>query len=841
MAELLYRLGRFAARRAWLVVSAWLVVLVAVGAAFATFGGTLSTAITIPGTPTAEVTDRLQAEFPDAAGGTGTVVLHTADGSPFTDAQRDALTGVFAEVSDVEGVSTVVDPFAVTAQLADQEKQIADGRAQIAAGREQIDAGRQQLEGARAQLDAGQAELDAARSQAETAGMLAQAQPQLDAQQAQLDAGRTELEKQSAELEAQSEELEAGSTKLELGAEQLAMAGGIRTVSEDGSAATVTVQFTDPTYEVPTETKQGVEAAFEDNPVDGVDVDYSAEITQSIDSIAGAAELIGLGVAVVVLIVMLGTLVAAGLPILSALIGVGVGALGALALSGTIEMLSVTPVLGLMLGLAVGIDYSLFILNRHRRQLREGMELHESIGLATGTSGNAVVFAGLTVLIALLALNVTGIGFLGLMGTVAAACVAIAVLVAVTLMPALLRLVGHRVLPRRLRGRTVRPHERKPARAMSTGAAVLSIVTGVAALVVVALPALDMRLGLPDGSSEPQDSTQYRAYSVIEDKFGAGQNGPLLVVAELPAGTEEADVQAIQVAVGRQIMGLDDVVAVAPVGTSEDLALAAFQVVPAEGPSTESTEQLVHELRDLRVDGEPDVDLAVAGAASGNIDISEKLSNALPAYLGLVIGLSLIILVLVFRSILVPVIATGGFILSVFAAFGGVTAIYQWGWLGEVFGVHTPGPVLNFLPTILIGVLFGLAMDYQLFLVSGMREAYVHGTPAREAVIEGRRAGRAVVTAAAIIMISVFGGFMFSHMAMIRPIGFGLAFGVLVDAFLVRMLLVPALMHLAGDKAWWLPRWLDRLLPNVDVEGAALERRHHHEPEIEPAGSAVGS
>ncbi|MCK6211403.1 MMPL family transporter [Georgenia sp. EYE_87] len=838
MAELLYRLGRFAARRAWLVVSAWLVVLVAVGAAFATFGGTLSTAITIPGTPTAEVTDRLQAEFPDAAGGTGIVVLHTADGAAFTDAQRDALTDVFAEVSDVEGVRSVVDPFAVRTQLADQEAQLAEGRAQIAAGRERIAAGEEQLDAARAQLDAGQAELDAARAQAEAAGLLAQAQPQLDAQQAQLDAARTELETGAAELETQRAELEAGSAELELGAEQLALASGVSTVSDDGSAATAVVQFDDPLYEVPTETKVGIEAAFEGNPVDGVEVDYSAEITQSIDSIAGAAEAIGLAVAVAVLIIMLGSLVAAGLPILSALIGVAVGSLGALALSGTIEMISVTPVLGLMLGLAVGIDYSLFILNRHRRQLREGLELHESIGLATGTSGNAVVFAGLTVLIALLALNVTGIGFLGLMGTVAAACVAIAVLVAVTLMPALLGLVGHRVLPRRQRHHGAPTHVRRPARAMSTGAAILSLVVGIAALVVIALPALDMRLGLPDGSAEPQDSTQYEAYSVVDEKFGAGQNGPLLVVAELPAGTDDAEVAALQVAVGRQILALDDVDAVAPVGTSEDATLAAFQVVPADGPSSESTEALVHTLRGLDVDGEPDVELAVAGAASGNIDISEKLSDALPAYLGLVIGLSLIILVLVFRSILVPLIATGGFILSVFAAFGGVTAIYQWGWLGEIFGVHTPGPVLSFLPTILIGVLFGLAMDYQLFLVSGMREAYVHGTPAREAVIEGRRAGRAVVTAAAIIMISVFGGFMFSHLAMIRPIGFGLAFGVLLDAFVVRMLIVPALMHLAGDRAWWLPRWLDRLLPDVDVEGAALERRHHQH-EAEPAGEAV--
>ncbi|GAA4288332.1 MMPL family transporter [Georgenia daeguensis] len=840
MAELLYRLGRFAARRAWLIVSAWLVVLVAAGAAFAAFGGTLSTAITIPGTPTAEVTDRLQAEFPDAAGGTGTVVLHTSDGSELTAAQRDALTEVFAEVSDVEGVRSVVDPFAVQTQLAGQEGQITEGRERIAAGREQIAAGEEQIGAARAELDAGQAELDAARAQAEAAGLLAQAQPRLDAQQAQLDAARTELDTQAAALEEQSTELEAGSAELELGAEQLALASGIRTVSDDGSAATVTVQFADPLYEVPTETKEGVEAAFEDNPVDGVEVDYSAEITQSIDSIAGAAEIIGLAVAVVVLIVMLGSLVAAGLPILSALIGVAVGSLGALALSGTVEMISVTPVLGLMLGLAVGIDYSLFILNRHRRQLREGLELHESVGLATGTSGNAVVFAGLTVLIALLALNVTGIGFLGLMGTVAAACVAIAVLVAVTLMPALLGLLGDRVLPRRQRHQAARTHARRPVRAMSTGAAILSLVAGIAALVVIALPALDMRLGLPDGSSEPQGSTQYEAYSVVEEKFGAGQNGPLLVVAELPAGTGEAEVAALQVAVGQEILALDDVEAVAPVGTSEDATLAAFQVVPAEGPSSESTEALVHTLRDLSVDGEPDVELAVAGAASGNIDISEKLSDALPAYLGLVIGLSLVILVLVFRSVLVPVIATGGFILSVFAAFGGVTAIYQWGWLGEIFGVHTPGPVLSFLPTILIGVLFGLAMDYQLFLVSGMREAYVHGTPAREAVIEGRRAGRAVVTAAAIIMISVFGGFMFSHLAMIRPIGFGLAFGVLLDAFVVRMLIVPALMHLAGDKAWWLPRWLDRLLPDVDVEGAALERRHHrHDAEPVREGSAV--
>jgi RND superfamily putative drug exporter len=362
---------------------------------------------------------------------------------------------------------------------------------------------------------------------------------------------------------------------------------------------------------------------------------------------------------------------------------------------------------------------------------------------------------------------------------------------------------------------------------------VLSALLSVGALVIVALPATELRLGLPDGSSEPHDSTQYRAYSTIDERFGEGQNGTLVVVATLPEAPAEGQETVEQARIGSAIFEQDDVVAVAPIGSSEDGTTVAFQVVPAEGPTSESTEELVHTLRDLSVDGVDSV--GVAGQASGNIDVSDTLAASLPTYLAVVVGLSLLILIVVFRSIFVPVVATLGFILSFFAALGGVVAIYQWGWLSGVFGVETPGPVLNFLPTVLVGILFGLAMDYQLFLGSGMREAYAHGAPARIAVVQGLRAGRAVVTAAAIIMISVFGGFVFSHSAMIRPIGFALAFGVLVDAFVVRMVLIPALMHLVGDKAWWIPRWLDRLLPDVDVEGAALERRHPHEHETHVA------
>jgi RND superfamily putative drug exporter len=828
MAEFLYRLGRAAARRARTVLAVWIAVLAVAGVAFALFGGTLATAFSIPNTPTTQVTERLQEKLPQASGGSGSVIVQTEDGSRFTQEQQQEISALVTKAAEVDGVENVIDPFATEAERAAQAQQLTEGQAQI-------DAGRAQLEEARAQLDAGQAQLDAARTQAEAAGAPAEMLAGLDAQQAQLDAGRAELDAGAAELEAQA-------VPAEQGAELLEMAKEIRTVSEDGSAAVVNVVFSETQMEITQETKDALVAAFEDSPIDGVKVNFSADIAAAVPNLFGIGEVVGLVVAAVVLVVMLGSFIAAGLPLLTALIGVGIGALGALAFSGVVEMASITPVLGLMLGLAVGIDYALFIVNRHRRQLKAGYTLQESIALANGTSGNAVVFAGATVFIALLALNVTGIPFLGLMGTVGAACVAIAVLIAVTLTPALLKIAGMRVLSRKERAAldahnaahaaadaaagSGRPETVK-AKAMGTGRAVLTVVASIAALLLIAIPALELRQNLPDGSAEAHDSSQYQAYAAVSEKFGEGQNGTLLVVAELPGEPTEDEALSAQAEIARTLFDQEDVAAVAPIGSSEDRTVSAFQVVPKEGPTSESTEALVHTLRDMSpLNGE--YEIGVAGSASGNIDISDKLSDALPIYLGVVVGLSLLILILVFRSIFVPVIATLGFILSYFAALGGVVAIYQWGWLSAVFGVETPGPILSFLPTILVGILFGLAMDYMLFLGSGMREAYAHGAPARLAVAQGVRAGRSVVTAAAIIMAAVFGGFIFSHSTMIRPIGFALAFGVLLDAFVVRMLLIPALMHLAGDKAWWLPKWLDRILPDVDVEGASLERRHPH-------------
>lgn len=365
MAEFLYRLGLASARRAWLVVVAWVVVIGAAGGAFAAWGGTLNSAITIPGTPTAEVTARLQAALPQASGGTGAVLFHSRDGSALTTDQQAAISAALEKAGQSAGVATVVDPFVTAAQRTDGQQQIADGRTQI--------------EQARVQLKQSQGQLDTARAQAAAAGTVDTVVAQLDAQQSALDAAGKRLDEQSRQLDLETA--------------VLAMSAEIRTVSADGSAAVGTVVFTAPQTAVSSETKDAVRTAVVDNPIAGVQTDLSAEIASAVPS-AGGGEVIGIAAAALVLLVMLGTFVAAGLPLLNALLGVGIGALGTLALSGSIEMVSATPTLGVMLGLAVGIDYSLFILNRHRRQLREGLELHESIGLANGTSGNAVVFAG---------------------------------------------------------------------------------------------------------------------------------------------------------------------------------------------------------------------------------------------------------------------------------------------------------------------------------------------------------------------------------------------------------------------------------------------------------------
>jgi RND superfamily putative drug exporter len=812
VAQFLYRVGALAERHAWRVVGAWTLILAVTVGAFFVFAGSFQSSFTIPGTETDRVTTQLREAAPDAAGTTGIVTFSRADGSPLTAAEESQIAWLLHRVESIDGVTGTVDPFAAQREREAREQQLADGAAQAADAKGQ-------LEAAQAEIDAGQDKLDQAAELARATGTYGFLASRFEEQQAQLDDAQAKVDEGRDELARQSALLAQGVALFEAASE-------VRTVSADGSAALGLVTFGDDALDLPASVKQAVADELDDAAIPGVDVGYSSVIGSSVSGVLGVGELIGFAIAAIVLLVMLRALLPALVPLVNSILGVAVGVTGALALSDVVPMDTVTPVLGVMLGLAVGIDYALFILYRHRKQVLAGASIRESIPLANGTAGNAVVFAGATVIVALLALAVTGIPFLTVMGGVAAGCVLVAVLVSVTFTPALLSLMGQRVLNGRARKSI--GHERHTAgvpRPMSTRRAVITGLAGTILLALVAIPALSMRLGLPDGSQEEPGTPQERAHSVIAEEFGPGVNGPLLIVAAVPTALTEDEVISAQVELARTIMRQPDVVAVAPVGVLDNGRILTFQVIPAEGPSTESTEAVVSGLRSASPLADGTV-LGVAGQASGNIDISAKLAEALPIYLAVVVGLSMVILVLVFRSLLVPVVATGGFVLSLFAALGAMTAVYQWGWLGSVFGVHNPGPVLSFAPILIMGVLFGLAMDYQLFLVSGMREAYVHGQPARSAVVSGLTAGRAVVTAAAIIMVSVFGGFVFSHLGMVRPLGFGLAIGVLFDAFIVRMLLVPSAMHILGDKAWWLPRWLDRVLPNVDIEGAAIEREH---------------
>ncbi len=430
MASLLDRLGRFSAGHRWRVLVAWLIVLAIAGGAFLAFGGSLASTFNIPGTETDRVTQQLDKKLSGVGGATGTVAFRSTDGSKLDAAQQDDIAALLTKVGKLKGVSATVDPYDTAAQLAANEKKLTDGTAQITA--------------ARAQLDAGQQQLDAAKAQATAAGAAGEpALAQIATQQQALDTNRTKLEAQAAQLDA--------------GTRLLAASKDLRMVSSDGSTALGIVQFHDTLFDMPSSVKTAVASALDDARIPGVTIDYSSEIANSTDGIIGPGEIAGVLIAAIVLVVMFGAFLPAALPLISSLIGVGVGVAGSLAFSGVADMTSVTPVLGVMLGLAVGIDYALFIINRHRRQLKQGTPLMESIGLANGTSGSAVVFAGATVLVALLALTVTGIPFLALMGVVGAACVLVAVLVAITLTPALLGMVGMRVLSKRARSRIGHP------------------------------------------------------------------------------------------------------------------------------------------------------------------------------------------------------------------------------------------------------------------------------------------------------------------------------------------------------------------------------------------------
>lgn len=606
------------------------------------------------------------------------------------------------------------------------------------------------------------------------------------------------------------------------------------TVSADGRVALAQVQYGVRLSQITDADVTALEDAVRQAAGGAVTVEIGGGIYAANAVEVGATELVGVGIALVVLLVTFGSVLAAGMTVGVALLGVAIGLLGLMSLTDLITISSTAPTLALMIGLAVGIDYSLFLLSRHRSQLAEGEDVRDSIAHATGTAGSAVVFAGVTVVIAMAGLAVVRIPFLTVMGLAASLTVTVAVLIAITLLPALLSLAGERLRPRP-GSRTARliaaqdgagrpPFARRWAERV-TRRPVVTLVVGLALLGTLALPARELALALPDNGSAAPATSERAAYDTLSDAFGPGFNGPLLVVLDAAGtGLSGDDLTAAAVAVRERIAGRDGVAVVSAPTLNPDGDLALLQVVPTTGPTDEATGDLVRTLRDDAGDltAGSDLTLTVTGQTAADIDISQRLGDALLPFAAVVVGLALILLLLVFRSVLVPIKAAVGFLLSVAAAFGTVVAVFQWGWLDDVFAVHTTGPVVSFLPIIVIAVLFGLAMDYEVFLVSRVREAYVHGAAPRDAVLDGfRHAGR-VVTAAALIMFAVFASFSAGESTVVKPMALALAVGVLVDAFVVRMTLVPAVLALLGRAAWWLPRRLDRVLPRVDVEGESL-------------------
>ncbi|KZE88746.1 MMPL family transporter [Microbacterium sp. TNHR37B] len=615
-------------------------------------------------------------------------------------------------------------------------------------------------------------------------------------------------------------------------------------VSDDAQAAIIRLQFDGQATDVPASTKADLhEIAAETRAAmpAGSHVAIGGDLFSTSVPALSLIEAVGVLIALFVLIVTFRSIAVAWFPLASALIGVGLAITLIFLSTAFASISSTTPMLAIMLGLAVGIDYALFIVARHQDQVREGVEPAESAARATGTAGSAVLFAGVTVLIALIGLSFAGIPFLTTMGIAAAVAVAIAVVVAVTLTPALLGFAGGRVRgwPRRVR--RVRPsRSNRPRRGFAerwvttvTRRPIVTTLSVIIGLGVVAIPAASLHLALPNAGVQPTSSEARQSYDLVAEHFGPGANGPLIMTGTIVTSTDPLGLMDDLKREVERIPGVKEVALSTPNETADT---GLIQIVPETAPDDPATADLVRELRAQhdRLLDEYGVDLKVTGFTAVGIDISDRLAAALLPFGIFVVGLSLVLLTIVFRSIWVPIKAAAGYLLSVAASFGVVAAVFEWGWLADVLHVARTGPVISFMPIILMGVLFGLAMDYEVFLVSRMREDFVHTRRARDgraerataiaAVRSGFTASARVVTAAAVIMFAVFAAFVPEGDSSIKPIALGLAVGIAVDAFLVRMTLVPAVMTLLGEKAWWMPRWLDRRLPHFDIEGEAVER-----------------
>ncbi|MFM9331959.1 MMPL family transporter [Paenibacillus mesotrionivorans] len=800
MSTFLYKIGRKAYDKPWYFISAWIVVLAVVVSLLGINGIHMSTEFKMEGTESQKVLDKLEKELPEASGGQASVVFTVPEGQRLDTPEH--IAAMTKAVNKVYGMDYVINPaeLAAAAGAAQQQQQQA--------------------------AQAGQA---AGAQGAGGAGAAGAANPQAAANPAA--AGGAQGAGAAAAAPAQMPPygpLMVNGTPVP----------GVL-IATDGSVALFQFQFTVQQTSLPQSVADDIVAAVTEAEAGTSIKALPSDSLRTAEVAISSNEVYGLIIAAIVLIMTLGSVVAAGLPIVIALVGVAIGVGGAFAISTFVAMASITPILALMIGLAVGIDYSLFIVNRQRRLIfDQGLSAREAASRAVGTAGSAVFFAGLTVIIALCGLLVIRISFLSLMALIASVTVFLTVLIALTLLPALLGLVGEKICSakarEKVRSQTAAGMEHGTADKWVKGIikSRWAVIVGVIVILgAAAIPTMDMKLGMPSGATANLDTPQRQSYDAISNGFGEGFNGPLVIVAE-PKDPSQAITPQVLGGLVQDIQKVPDVSVVSPLGMKPDGSVAILSVIPGSGPTDEATKDLVTHLRDAdsAFAKTYQVELGVTGFTAINIDMSSKLAEVFPVYIGIIVILSLIILLLVFRSILVPVKATVGFLLSVLATFGITTAVFQWGWMKELFGFDTGSPLLSFLPILVTGILYGLAMDYQVFLVSSMRESYVHGHRGTASVNHGYNQVSRVVVAAAVIMVSVFAGFILSPDIMIKQMGFALAIGILIDAFIVRMALVPAAMAIFGDKAWWLPKWLDRLLPNLDVEGdkliAELERQN---------------
>jgi putative drug exporter of the RND superfamily len=721
MSQLLYRLGRLAARRHWWMVGVWLVVAAAVIGSSQRAGAAFTNDYRVPGVESQRAADLLLRSFPAMAGTDATVVFQAEGGVVREPQARAQIAAALAELRRQPHVVAVDDP------------------------------------------------------------------------------------------------LEAG------------------TVSPDGTIAFATVRSDLQPGEVTPELFRRLDRAVEPARRAGLTVELRGAIVDVANQPeTGAAELFGLAAAVLILLVAFGSVVAMGLPIGTALVGLLVGLSGVTLVGTLVDIPTVAPLLAVMIGIGVGVDYALFVVSRFRQGLAEGLTVPDAVGRANATAGQAVVFAGGTVVVAILGLWLTGIPFVGAMGLATAVVVAVAVLAAVTLLPALLGLVGRGIdrlrLPALGRGRGAGPARSgwtrwgrsvdRHAWAYLLGALVV--------LLALAAPLLTLRLGTPDDGALPPSVTQRRAYDLLAEGFGPGVNGPLLVAVELPPGDRQApDGRALLDRLARAAAADPGVAAVAPPALSPSGDAAVLTVVPRSSPQDQATTELVGRFREQLIPaarGDGRAQVYVGGLTATIIDLAGQVGDRLVLFIGAVVGLSFLLLTVVFRALLVPLKAALLNLLSIGAAYGVVVAVFQWGWAKGLVGLETTVPIMSFVPMLMFAILFGLSMDYEVFLLSRIREEYVATGDAHGSVVTAIAATARVITSAALIMVCVFVGFVFSPDPVLKMVGVGLAVAVAIDATIVRVVLVPALMSLLGDRAWWLPRWLDRTLPSVNLDAAPPTR-----------------